>query len=459
MKEWRLIYRPNGDTADIFALPAAIAEGNIASPYLLSAKKAKETVIIQGVGKKGILAGADVSIDKEEAEKQNIEIATTPRSGRGGSRPLGTISYQELTLKTPDEFLSQESDSESPACILYTSGTTGKPKGVMLSHKNFITECKIMDGLFEIKKEDRIIAVLPLFHVFGLTNVLLGAFYHSASAVLVPQYTPSNLIKAIVETEATVMLAIPTMYTHLLKKRECPSSLRICISGAAALPPNLVKKFEEKFKTRLVEGYGLTESTSASSLNPPEGVPKPGSIGLKAPGIEMKVFDENNNEVKDGEMGEIVIKGDTVMKGYHNLSDETGEALKDGWLHTGDLGYRDSDGYFYITDRKKEIIIKGGLNISPREVEDVIMTHPNVKEVAVLGISEHEREEIKAFVVAEGTLTEKEIIDFCRERLSSFKVPKYVEFRDILPKSLVGKVLKKELIDGYKDERLIEEKK
>lgn len=453
-----MLYKPEGDVADILALPAAVAEGKIASPFLLSSQLSKDTVIIQGVKKKGILAGPEVSVDKEAAQEHNIDIATRPRAGRGGLKPAGTISLQELLLKSGDKFSAVACNSEETACLLYTSGTTDKPKGVMLSHKNFLATCRNTDNLFKVLPTDRVVGVLPFYHVFGLTNVLLGALTHGARTVLVPQYSPANLLRAIIEAQATLLLAIPTMYVHLLKKRapEETPSLRICISGAAPLPADIIEKFQNKFNTRLIEGYGLTESTAAVSLNPPDGISKPGSIGIATSGVEMKVLNENGSEVPVDEIGEIVLKSDSVMRGYHNLPEETNSVLKNGWLYTGDLGYKDKDGYFYITDRKKEIIIRGGFNISPREIEEVITAHPEVKEAAVLGVIEEEKEAIKAFVVVKGNVTPQDIIAHCQEQLAAFKVPKYVEFRDTLPKSVTGKVLKRELSDTYRDERLIE---
>lgn len=221
----------------------------------------------------------------------------------------------------------------------------------------------------------------------------------------------------------------------------------------------MIKDFEEVFKTRITEGYGLTETTSCVCLNKSEEGYKPGSIGSPAPGVEMKVFDEENRELKRGEVGEIVIRGGVITKGYYNAPEETEKAMQGGWFHSGDLGYCDEEGYFFITDRKKDLIIRGGFNISPREVEEIIRTLSKVKEVAVIGVHDKSmREAVKAFVVLkEGESSSvKEIVDFCKENLSSHEVPKFVEFRESLPKNVTGKVLRKELRDGYQDERLLE---
>jgi long-chain acyl-CoA synthetase len=259
------------------------------------------------------------------------------------------------------------------------------------------------------------------------------------------------------------MIAIPTMFVHLLtllerKKVQLPGSIRLCLSGAAPLPKEIIEAFEKCSGSRLLEGYGLTETVAACCLNPPDGVCKVGSIGLPLPGFEMKIIDEDGAKLPPGKTGEIAVKGEGVTAGYYNLPQDTEEAFKDGWFLTGDIGYQDQDGYIFVTDRKKEIIIKGGLNISPREVEEVLLRHPLVKEAAVIGRIKGEREETVAFVTAKGEVSAKELIGHCKESLSSFKVPDAICFMETLPMTVTGKVLKKELIDDYRDERRIEQK-
>ncbi|MFQ5867113.1 MAG: AMP-binding protein [bacterium] len=463
-REWRLFYKPEGDAADLIALPASIVEGRIASRYLLSSKITAPTIIVQGVSRRGIVAGANVIIDKEEAKKADIDIALRGRSGRGEARIIGTISYQELISRGSSEFECGDVEEDALALLLYTSGTTGKPKGVMLTHCNLMAEYTIAEKIFSITPEDRFAAVVPFFHVYGLADVLMVAIFRGSSIVLIPQYSPKELMNRLSEDKITILITIPTQFLHLVMlARHKPApllSLRISISGAASLPLDVIKEFERIFSTKIAEGYGLTESTAAVSANPSERI-KPGSIGPPAPGIEMKVVNENDEEVPIGKEGEIVIRGEVVMKGYYNRPQETEEILRNGWLHTGDIGYKDEEGYFYITGRKKEIIIKAGFNISPGEVEEVISSYPKVKETCVIGVGESKkREEIKAFVVLkEGERSnQREIIGWCRQRLASCKVPDYVEFRDILPRSVTGKVLRKELRDDYQDPRFIEER-
>jgi long-chain acyl-CoA synthetase len=461
--QWRLIFKPQGDIADVMALPGAVVEGQIAGRYLLSATASGGTLIIQGVSKKGILAGLDVAVDHEAASKHDVDVAFQPRSGRASLRPAETINFEEMMLKAGDEFVSAATEPEDLACILYTSGTTGRPKGVQLTVKNFVSEVQSTEHALDCTPKDKLIGVLPFFHVFGLSNVLHLGLTHGGAVVLVPQYSPGNLLKSIMENHPTLLIAIPTMYVHLLtllerKRAKFPKSIRLCVSGAAPLPKEIIQAFEDCSGSRLLEGYGLTETVAACCVNPPDGVCKAGSIGIPLPGFEMKIVDENGKELPSDETGEIAVRGDGVTPGYYNLPEDTEEAFRDGWFLTGDIGYQDEDGYFFVTDRKKEIIIKGGFNISPREVEEVLLRHPALKEAAVIGRKKGEREEIVAFVTTREELSAKEIMDHCKQSLSNFKVPDEICFRKVLPMSVTGKVLKKELTEDYQDERRIERK-
>jgi len=460
-EQWRLIFKSHGDMADVLALPGAVVEGRIAGRYLLSSSASEGTLIIQGVSQKGILAGLDVAVDHEAASEHGVDVAFQPRSGRASLRPAGTINFEEMMLGAGDEFDSAPRDPEDLACILYTSGTTGRPKGVKLTVRNFVSEGQSAEHAFDCTPKDIIIGVLPFFHVLGLSNVLHLGLIHGSTVVLVPQYSPGNLLKSIVENQPTLIVAIPTMYIHLVillerKKVQLPDSIRLCASGAAPLPKEMIQAFETCSGARLLEGYGLTETVSGCCFNPPDGVCKVGSIGLPLPGFAMKIVDEDGRELPPGETGEIAVRGEGVTPGYYNLPEDTKEAFKDGWFLTGDIGYKDQDGYFFVTDRKKEIIIKGGFNISPREVEDVLLSHHAIKEAAVIGRRMGEREEIVAFVTTKGEVAAKEILDHCKQSLSSFKVPDDIRFMDVLPMSVTGKVLKKELTEDYQDERRIE---
>lgn len=461
--QWRLLYNSEADIADILAMPAAVAEGRLAGRYIMAAKATPETIIIQSVKKKGILAGAEVTVDREEADKRGIDVVVQPKAGRGSLRPAEVISLQEMMLKSSDEFEAVDRTDDDLAALIYTSGTTGLPKGVMLTQGNFNAECEVTKTAVEIESKDRFASLVPFFHVFGLADVCVLALSCGCASVLVPQYSPRKFLMTMVNAGVTIVVAIPSQYHHLMlaAKRRMPAErpqLRYCISGAAALPLKVIDAFKEIFGATIIEGYGMTESTSAVAVNPPERI-KPGSIGIPCPGIEMKVVDDQGTELPADKTGEIMIKGRVVSKGYYNLPDETKGTFENGWLRTGDIGYIDEDGYFFITDRKKDIIIKGGYNISPKEIEDILVQHPKVKEAAVIGLKkEDEKEDIKAFcVLVEGeSATQEEILEYCRKTLAAYKTPDDIEFIDVLPKSVTGKLLRKELKGDYKDLRLIE---
>ena len=463
--EWRLIHNTEGEVADLLALPAAVAEARIAGRYILAQRPVPETIIIQRVKGKGIVAGAEVVIDRKEAEREGIEIAVQPRGGRGGARPAETISLQELMLKAKDKFTSADNPPEETAALIYTSGTTGNPKGVMLSHGNFLAECEATSEIITTTEEDRFVTLVPFFHVYGLAIGLVVSLSRGCSTVLFPQYSPRQFLKRMGEKKVSILIAIPTQYHHLLlaaKRRAfAQGSLKHCISGAAPLPVKVIQAFKETFGVDIIEGYGLTETTAAVAVNPRERT-KPGSVGIPVKGVQIKIGDEHGDALPPNKAGEVLIKGKVVTKGYYNLPGETQEVIKDGWLCTGDIGYKDEEGYLYVTDRKKDIIIKGGFNISPVEIERLLCAHPKVKEAAVAGQKEKEgREEaIKAFVVPVGgeEITPTEIIEYCRMRLAAYKVPDEIEFREGLSKSATGKVLRKELRQGYKDIRVIERK-
>jgi long-chain acyl-CoA synthetase len=461
--EWRLILSTNAEAADLLAMPAAIAEARLAGRYILTHKAVPETIIIHQVRRKGLVAGAEVVVDREEADKRGIDIAVQPRGGRKGARAAETISLQELMFKAKDKFKTADSPSNDMAALIYTSGTTGDPKGTMLTHENFLAECEATTEVITTTEEDRFATLVPFFHIYGLAVGLVVSLFRGCGSVLFPQYSPRQFLKRMEAEKISILIAIPTQYHHLLlaaKKRSfAQSPLKCCISGAAPLPVAVIKQFKETFGVDIMEGYGLTETTAAVSANPSDRT-KPGSVGLPGKGVQIKIVDDQGNVLPPNQAGEILVKGKVVMKGYYNLPEETRAVLKEGWFNTGDIGYQDDEGYIYITDRKKDIIIKGGFNISPAEIEELLCTHPKVKEAAVVGHKEKEgREEaIKAFVVLAECeeVTPAEILGFCRMNLAPFKVPDEVIFRDGLPNSASGKVLKKELREGYRDRRMIE---
>jgi len=347
---------------------------------------------------------------------------------------------------------------DDTAAILYTSGTTGHPKGVMLTHRNMISNLTSSTKAFGLSGRDKFLCLLPMFHSFTWTVCVLIPLYAGTAITIVESVKPfRRVIKNIVRNRITIFVGIPPIF-NVLSNIPVPrvlvsrllrifNPLRICVSGAASLPLDVLKRFEEKFRIPLLEGYGLTETSPVVSFNPLK-KRKPGSVGLPIPEVEVRVVDEEGSRMPPDKEGELLVKGENVMKGYYKLPEETEKTIKDGWLYTGDIARIDEDGYIYIVDRKKDMIIVRGLNVYPREIEEALYQDPRVAEAAVVGIKDEHRGEVPRAYVAlkEGEkATEKELIHFLRERVASYKVPKSVEFRDSLPKTPTGKILKRML--------------
>jgi long-chain acyl-CoA synthetase len=369
-------------------------------------------------------------------------------------REEGVLFFKELVARggiPPKVDLS----SGELACLQYTGGTTGIPKGAMLTHRNLVCNvaqylCLFLDRLKE--GEERFLAVMPFFHAYGLTALMNACISKGWAMILIPRFDLDQMMKAIEKYRVTMFLGVPTMYTAILNYPRAVdiSSIKGCFSGAAPLPVEVMETFEKRTGGRIGEGYGLTEASPITHVNPIYGKRKSGSVGLPIPNTDAKIMDveTGTRELPGGEMGEIVIQGPQVMQGYWNRPEETAQTIRDGWLYTGDIGKMDEQGYFFILDRKKDMIIAGGYNIYPREVEEVLYEHPKILEAAVIGVPDPYRgETVKAFVVlkpGERAMPE-EVIAFCRERLAVYKVPRLIEFRETLPKTMIGKVLRKEL--------------
>ncbi|CAA9330552.1 MAG: Long-chain-fatty-acid--CoA ligase [uncultured Nocardioidaceae bacterium] len=352
----------------------------------------------------------------------------------------------------PVEEVVDRADDDT-VVLLYTSGTTGQPKGAELTQSNLISNAALTaETLIDAKPEDVVMGCLPLFHCFGLTCGLNASVSVGACLTLLPRFDPAKALQIIADHKVTVFEGVPTMYAAMLNVPDAGSydvsSLRTCISGGSAMPVEVMKKFEETFGCIVLEGYGLSETSPVASFNQPQIERKPGSIGVPVRGVDMRVVDDNGEVVDDGEVGEIAIKGENVMKGYWGREDATREAIRDGWFRSGDMAKKDDEGYFYIVDRKKDLIIRGGYNVYPREVEEVLYGHEAVAEVAVVGIEHPELgEEVGAAVALkpDATASEDELRDFAKKELAAYKYPRQVWIVDELPKGPTGKILRREV--------------
>jgi long-chain acyl-CoA synthetase len=346
-----------------------------------------------------------------------------------------------------------ETDEDDTAVILYTSGTTGKPKGAELTHLNLFRNAEVAARTTcEIGAGDVVLGALPLFHSFGQTVAMNATLMVGACLTLVPRFDPGEALATMQRDRVTHFYGVPTMFGALLHHPERASfdtsSLRTCITGGASMPVEVLRGFEDAFGAKVMEGYGLSETSPVACSNHPDRERKAGSIGTPIEGVELRVVDESDEEVPQGEVGEIVIRGHNIMKGYWQRPEATAEAMRGGWLHSGDMARTDEDGYFYIVDRKKDLIIRGGYNVYPREVEEVLYEHPKIREAAVVGVPHDEwGEEIGAAVVLhEGEqLGAGEVSAYVKERIAAYKYPRIVWFLDDLPKGPTGKILKREI--------------
>jgi long-chain acyl-CoA synthetase len=388
-----------------------------------------------------------------------ITVDPAAESPIEGTETLG----QGMSGQAPT-FDTVATDEDDTAVILYTSGTTGQPKGAELRHRNMRDNALSGAELFgaSAEKPDTYLCVLPLFHSFGQTVIQNGGFAHGGTVVMLPRFDADAALKTMAKEKVTFFAGVPTMYWGLLgalhgsgvDAKELAANLRVAVAGGSALPVEVHKEFEQRFGVTILEGYGLSETSPVASFSKFGEDVRVGSIGTPIPGVEMRLLKpESWDEVDvdaEGEdaIGEIAIKGHNIMKGYYNRPDATDEAIQDGWFRSGDLGRRDEDGWYYIVDRSKDMIIRGGYNVYPREIEEVLMTHPDVSLAAVIGIPhESHGEEIKAVVILNdgATVTEGELLAWGKEQMATYKYPRHVEFVASLPMTATGKILKREL--------------
>lgn len=443
---------PNGPEFIVYYF-ASMELGAIAVPVNTALKAPEIAFILKDSGAKAVLLGPAHYDLSEDLRRDCPELIVTQKIEAGKSK-------QAQTRQNETDGIDGKEGSprgEDPAAIIYTSGTTGFPKGAVLSHANYLADAGQLVSAIGMNGNDRFLCFLPLFHVNGQVVTLLSPLLAGGSIVLMERFAPKEFFELLSRHRCTAFSGVPSVYAVLLNLSDSSrydlSSLRFCICGAAPMPVEVFEKFEAKFKAHILEGYGLSEGTCASSVNPPPPGPrKVGSIGLPLKGQEMKIVGEQDQELPDGSVGEIVVRGPTVMKGYWNNPGATADAIRGEWLHTGDLGLMDKDGYFFIVGRKKEMIIRGGENIYPKEIEEALYRHAAVAEAAVVGLPDKRwGEEVAAFLVLKegSTATSKEILAALKDRVADYKLPRLIEFVSALPKTATGKIQKLRLRDEY----------
>jgi len=424
-----------------------VKAGAAVVPINVLLQSAEVAHILADSGAVGLITGGPLEGIATAVGQKIPSLRALITTGRGGD---GFTALDELGGQPPG---SQIDDESHIAAIIYTSGTTGKPKGACLSHGNLLSNVSSCQRVLLCSEGERFLCVLPMFHSFAMTVCVLLPLSVSGTCVSMMRFSPREVLATIAKERVTIFAGVPSMFA-VWTQTPVPedldlSSWRLAVSGGAALPPAVLQGFEKRFGMPLVEGMGLTECSPVTTVNPPNGVRKPGSIGQAVPDVNVRVMDGSGKFLPTGEVGELVVRGPNVMVGYWNMPEATAEAMRGGWLHTGDLGRRDEDGYFYIVDRLKDMIISGGMNVYPREVEDVLYSHPAVAEAAVIGEPHPLRGEVPVAVVKlrDGApeLDPRDIARFCGERLAAYKVPKDVRFVEQMPKTATGKVLKRAL--------------
>lgn len=447
---------PNGPEY-IIAYFACWSLGAVAGPVNSLLKAQELSFVIGNSEAKALLASSEFLPLIEEIRSDlttlqsvvNFEDELNATRHYFATNPSGTPPSDETEIEPNDE-----------AIIIYTSGTTGRPKGCLLTHGNLIANARQISDWLGFTPNDRLLTIMPLFHMNAVSVTTMSALYAGGSTVVSSKFSASRFWQIISDYQITSFGSVATMLSMLLSgypegvpKGLRTDQLRFAMCGSAPVPAEILKRFEETFNCLVVEGYGLSESTCRSTFNPPDERRRPGSCGLPI-GNEMGVVDEDDREVADGTLGEIVLRGENILKGYYKNPEASATAFRNGWFHTGDIGYRDEDGFYYIVDRKSDMIIRGGENIYPREIDEVLYQHPSIAAAAVVGIpDELYGEEVAAFIVLKdnSTVSEDEIVEFCSQRLANYKCPKTIRFVKEIPKGPTGKLLKRELAKQMSD--------
>ena len=425
--------------------------------YHLQDSSARALIAFEGTPELPMAAMARAACD--ETACQHLIIAT--REPSSVSPVAGSTTLSALMQGQSETFETRRRRPDDTAVILYTSGTTGQPKGAELTHDNMVLNAIASRDMFLPAMaggftQEVALVTLPLFHSTAQTCQMNCGLLGGFRLVLLPRFDPATVLETMRRERVGFWIGVPTMYWALLQfaastnldTASVAAHLRLCVSGGAPMPVDVMRRFESTFGVRILEGYGLSETSPVASFNQLQRPSKPGTVGQPIFGVDIRCVDAEGRFVATGERGEVVIRGPNIMKGYYNRPEATADAMRNGWFHTGDVGTIDDEGYLSIVDRTKDMIIRGGFNVYPRELEEVLMTHPGVSLAAVIGVpDERLGEEVKAFVVRRpGTrLTEAELVDWCREQFAAYKYPRFIEFRDALPVGATGKILKREL--------------
>ena len=421
--------------------------GAVITPVNFLYKRGELSHIFSDSGARAFIGQSDYLSEPSLVLKSLPQIDILIAAGAGAPREF--IPFEDV-LAEPGEFPTHPTQPDDPWAIIYTSGTTGLPKGAVLTHQNLYSNAKTVSDMRSVDQSDVVLGVLPLFHIYGQTSFFNASIYLGLTIRMWVHFEPNQLLDSIEEETSTILFAVPTILNRLVELAQTRpikrSSLKYCVSGGASLPVEVLRKFEEVFQTQIYEGYGLTECSPVCVENP-YGLPtRPGSIGVPIPGFQARIVDDRDEDVPKGEVGELIVRGPGVMKEYLHQPEATATTLRGGWLHTGDLARMDEDNYIYIVDRKKELIIRGAYNVYPREIEEILYTHPLVSEAAVLGVPHPDLGEEVAAVVAlkpGRSATSDEIRQYVKERVAPYKYPRIVSIVKELPKTSTGKILKR----------------